>query len=200
MFGDVRKPNCSWVATRTPPARACAPRTSPGALRRTHLHTHEAQCNHLPPSRRAASYDDLPCVRRRCPSSRCGTPAATRGSGGRLRCDPRATSPPPLRRVSGRPFRSSARNRPRPWARPVCVSRSRRRTRPAAGTSASRSRGRHQEAASPSTDSNRPPKTKILNKKDKVMVEVKLERNLDFVTIHNASLAGYGIGSDELGR
>jgi hypothetical protein len=84
MFGDVRKPNCSWVATRTPPARACAPRTSPGALRPTHLHTHEARCNHLPPSRRAASYDDLPCVRRRCPSSRCGTPAATRGSGRRL--------------------------------------------------------------------------------------------------------------------
>jgi hypothetical protein len=43
-------------------------------------------------------------------------------------------------------------------------------------------------------------KKKILKKKDKVMVEVKLERNLDFVTIHNASQAGYGIGSDELGR
>jgi hypothetical protein len=43
-------------------------------------------------------------------------------------------------------------------------------------------------------------KPKILKKKYKVMVEVKLERNLDFATIHNASLAGYGIGSDELGR
>jgi hypothetical protein len=153
MFGDVRKPNCSWVATRTPPARACAPRTSPGALRPTHLHTHEARCNHLPPSRRAASYDDFPCVRRRCPSSRrARVTAAVCG----VTLAPRLT--PPLRRASGRPFRSSARSRPRPWARPACVSRSRRRTRPAAGTSASRSRGRHQEAASPSTDSNRPPK------------------------------------------
>jgi len=176
MFGDVRKPNCSWVATRTP-ARACAPRTSPGALRRTHPHTHEARCNHFPPSRRAASYGDLPCVRRRCPSSRCGTPAATRGSGGRL------LEAAPVRRPGLRVLLEVG-GVLAPLLEPQLVGL-------AAATGKLRLR-----VLTPTGHQ----KQKILKKKDKVMVEVKLERNLDFVMIHNASQAGYGIGSDELGR